>query len=364
MSKYELSLAKDYVPNWTVVDAVRELFQNALDQQTVDNSNTMFFNYENDILTIGNKSSVLSTKSLLLGSSTKANDLATIGQFGEGYKVAMLVLARLGKQVKIYNYGNREVWLPKLTKSRRYGAEILTFEVDKKASWERVPDNNLTIEITGVSKDEYDSIIESNLHLQHGYTALETPVGRALMDEQHKGKVYVNGLFVCNYQPYTHGYDFKPAYLKLDRDRKMASPFDLVWMSSKIWAHLQGYELQKLIKAGAADVAYLTSQEHEKPLSGAYEYAHTSFVKEYGDKAVPVTTQEELKAVPAGYTPVVVPQVHKEAITKSSEYVAPQKPAIKPLDVKLEDWLNKHKQSLSKKAILEMQEIIISILEE
>lgn len=74
MSKFELSISPDYVPNWTVVDGVRELFQNALDQQTLLPNNEMFFSYENEILRVGNKSSVLGINTLLLGASTKRED--------------------------------------------------------------------------------------------------------------------------------------------------------------------------------------------------------------------------------------------------------------------------------------------------
>ena len=211
MSKYELSLAPDYVPEWGVVEAVRELFQNAIDQQTTLPDNAMFFNYdaEKQLLSVGNKNSVLEVKTLLLGSTTKANDSKTIGQHGEGYKVATLVLTRLGKVVTFYNYGAREVWRPRFVKSRRYGTQVLTFFVDKKYIWQSVPDNNLLIEIEGITPEEYAKIVESNLHLQDVGDVIETPRGRILEDEKFKGKVFVNGLFVCKYEPYQYGYDFK-----------------------------------------------------------------------------------------------------------------------------------------------------------
>src|SRR5699024_3102626 len=118
MARYELSLTPDYVPDWGIVEAFRELFQNAVDQSSSE-GNEMFWNYNSldKVFTLGNKSSVLTTTSLLLGSSTKTEDESLIGKYGEGYKIALLVLTRLNKNVTIYNYGAREVWRPKFIDS-------------------------------------------------------------------------------------------------------------------------------------------------------------------------------------------------------------------------------------------------------
>jgi hypothetical protein len=48
MSKYELTISPDYAANWSITDAMRELFQNALDQQTVNENNKMFFKYDEE----------------------------------------------------------------------------------------------------------------------------------------------------------------------------------------------------------------------------------------------------------------------------------------------------------------------------
>jgi len=163
MSKIELTLAPNYVPTWTLVDAVRELFQNALDQQRQNSENEASWHYDDvtGVLTISNATSKLTTASLLLGQTTKADDKSTIGQFGEGYKIATLVLLREGKNVVFYNYGAREVWRPRFVKSRRFDTDILTFFIEKKAIWEKVPSADLVIAIDGISADEYYDIIIS-----------------------------------------------------------------------------------------------------------------------------------------------------------------------------------------------------------
>lgn len=87
MRKYELSISADYVPAWGVVEAVREFFQNAVDEETRDASNKMMLRYdeESEVLIIGNKHSELDIKTLLFGSTTKNGQDKMIGQHGEGY---------------------------------------------------------------------------------------------------------------------------------------------------------------------------------------------------------------------------------------------------------------------------------------
>ena len=362
MSKYELSLAPDYVPEWGVVEAVRELFQNAIDQQTTVEDNKMFFDYDGEgRLSIGNKNSVLEVKTLLLGSTTKADDPKVIGQHGEGYKVATLVLTRLDKKVVFYNYGAREVWRPRFVNSRRYGTQVLTFFVDKKFIWQSVPDNNLEIVIEGITPEEYELIVESNLHLQEVGSVIETPRGRILEDKKYKGKVFVNGLFVCNYDKYAYGYDFKPEFIKLDRDRKLVSDFDLQWLSSTMWVQANAPEqLVQLAKEGRADAIYSGSQYLylSDSKTNAYDTAYDTFIREYGANAVPVSSQDELEVISSDYKPIIVPESYKRLIQKSSKYVLPEYVDTEPLDKQLLNWFSKIRYWCSSAEVEEFERIV------
>ena len=92
MARHKMSLDANYVSDWTAQDAFRELFQNAIDWGNWSHS------IKDGTLCIISHNANLSPSTLLLGSSSK-KDGTTIGKWGEGYKLAMLVLVRLG-----YNY--------------------------------------------------------------------------------------------------------------------------------------------------------------------------------------------------------------------------------------------------------------------
>lgn len=327
MRKVELSLASDYVPSWGIVDAVRELFQNALDQETQcpDNKASWSYDAKNQTLSICNKKSSLTTKSLLLGSTSKAGDTNTIGQFGEGYKVATLVLLRNDKPVVFYNAGESQIWRPRFVKSRRFSANVLTFFIEDEVNWTDGSGDDLEIKIHKVSEQEWNEfIVPSNLRLRTDYTVIEETEYGQILDIP--GKVFVNGLFVCNYKDYRHSYNFKPGQLKLDRDRKLASDFDLKWLASKMWKSTSSEEARdivvNLLKEGCADVQYIAdvSWYSAKPIAIK---AHTEFVAQHGSNAVPVSTQAEADKVPITHKPIIVNETYKRIITESPTYVAP-----------------------------------------
>ena len=59
-SKFELSIDVNYVNSWGVVEAIRELFQNAYDESVQQPENEYFFSYDKEsyCILIGNKKSV------------------------------------------------------------------------------------------------------------------------------------------------------------------------------------------------------------------------------------------------------------------------------------------------------------------
>lgn len=346
MTKIELTLSSDYVPTWTVVDAVRELFQNALDQEKVSSDNRMDWEYdeENETLYITSYKSALSTRSLLLGYTTKAGDTSAIGQFGEGYKLAALVLTRLGKELRIRN--NDELWTSAFVKSRRFGANVLTFYIEDTD----IKIDGITFEIRGITAEEWhEQIVPSNLMLQSDYEILlENNVGKILSSPQHQGMVFIEGLFICKYGKYKYGYSFNADYVNLDRDRKLMSDFDLQWLSSKAWK--SDLAVIDLLAQDVADVEYIINTADDS--SGLALAAHENFRNTYGDKAVPVSYQEEIERVPAGYKGIVVPTAYKILIKSAQTW---ENPPAEPTALQI--WWDTYKHYLPEEAQEEFLDI-------
>lgn len=316
--KYELSISADYVPEWGVTEAVREFFQNAIDEQRRDSENSMFFEYspEEQVIRIGNKHSDLDIKTLLFGESTKRGKEEMIGSHGEGYKIATVVLLRNGKQVSFQNYCRREIWKPRLVKSRRYGgAMVPTFFVETESVWKKVPENSLIIEICGITPEEYAQIKESNLHLQENVKRRETSRGAILEGKGFKGKVFVGGLYICEEPRLEMGVDLKPNTVHLERDRSLVRTFDLQILVSSMIAELKDAELTKK-SLGSFAGEYISSYEID---DGIKNEIAADFVREHGERAVPVSSQSDAEYFrKMSYKPVIV-SGNEARIIKDSE---------------------------------------------
>lgn len=321
MQKFEITVSPDYVAKWTIVDAIRELLQNAIDAEA--DGHPMYIDYCKDTqeLTIRSVGAKLDISSLLLGSTSKANDKRSIGQFGEGYKIATLVLLRNDKQVVFSNGLAKETWRPRFIKSKRFGCNVLGFFIEKWGPFSANA-NELVVSVQDITPEEYENKIKpSALILRDDWEVVEhTPMGDIL---NIPGAVFVNGLYVREHQPYKYGYNFKPEYLELDRDRKLVSDFDLEWLASRMWSKsTDTAALFGLIRDGAADAKYITNNIYGKV--ELYDYAWREFISKYGSNAVPITTQEELEKISKDYRPIVVSQSIYNLVTQSSEYVKPE----------------------------------------
>lgn len=373
---FELTLAKDYSKKWGLQEALRELVQNAIDFANEAEDNTMSISYdeESSTLSIANKDSILTKKTLLLGYTSKEDNPNAIGQFGEGYKIALLVLNRLNKNVTIYNYGRKEVWTTKFVKSKKYEGElVLKISIDTEPIWKKVPNNNLTFEIQDVSKEDYEELVDRTLQLQGEINSKSTSdMGRILTDKKYKGKVFVNGLWIKNIPSLEYGYDITPSYLNIGRDRDLVSEYDISYTTSGMWALNQGEELLKLINKNALDVrningalSYNYRLYNKVEKKDLCNYVYDGFKEKYGDKAIPSTTQEERNVLEKSYPEadiITVKDVEKELIVSSPNY----KEMIDSIEISEEisitelysQWREENSYVLNSNALKDLDDII------
>ena len=268
MAKYELSLVKSYVQEWTAEDAIREIIQNAIDEsnRVEDNAMSVQYDPEEKTLIISNKKSVLTHDTLLLGNTSKATDDNMIGKFGEGYKLGILVLTRENHPVVIQNYGLKETWTARFVNSRRWKDEVLTIFTDKSQIWNKPPHNNLSFVINNVDQSMYDKVVEKTLFLKDIYTGVyvednykKTSYGNILFEESEKGRVYVNGLFVITLEDLKYGYDIKARYIDIGRDRNLIDSYKITKYTTLMWMEIQDDfkdEIFELAYSEALDFSY------------------------------------------------------------------------------------------------------------
>lgn len=326
MKRFDLGMSINYCPTWGVVESVREFFQNAHDEEIVNPENKMYFGYDKDskTLCIGNKNGRLTTNTLLLGQSSKRDNSETIGQHGEGYKVATVVLLRNGKGVKVYNRADKEVWTAKTIKSRRYQADVVVFDIEKVSIFKSVPDHDLIFEISGIDEDEYNAIVDSNLFLQDlregedyitsnpGYP-LTTHMCKVLTGEKHAGKLFVGGLYVTTSKYAKYGYDFAPGLVKLDRDRGFIDGIDLQFLTAKVISATGNTELINEAKNfwdGSYFKYYLSNYKSvfdNSSYAEMFDKSYQEFLDENGEDAIPVQTTDDFNRLSRnGFNPVLV----------------------------------------------------------
>lgn len=329
MARYELTLSPDYVKHWTLMHAVRELLQNGLDQQIENPDNVFSYKFGENELTISNKESILSKSTLLLGNTTKADNEETIGQFGEGYKLALLVLTRLGYKTCINNYHEKETWTPKIINSRRYKSKLLV--IDISSSLFKKKHSNLEVIVEGLTAEDIENLKKSTLVMQD-YNSHKAGSGQILTDERHKGEIFINGLYICNNTEAGYGYNFGPDMIKVDRDRQLVSDFELFWNTSFLWKQVKDVDVvTDVVLSGIKDISFIQNISYELT-----QAIGTKFFNKYGTSLKPVHS-----GVTTGGSTIIVPEFLYNILKNSdiNKDVFEEKP---PPELLLQTFYDKH----------------------
>lgn len=316
--KYVLSLSPDYVSHWGFWEAIRELLQNSIDQKQADDKCEIVFNYNKDdeTLTIGSTNCKLDRRSLLLGSTTKANDRNSIGCFGEGYKLALLVLARNLLDVKIHN--GDEIWRPSFEHNDQYDAHVLTITIEPapydlkgvafyiKGVPESLEDGNPLI-----ADDDAVRCCYEDIHQNYLIDAVDDTI---FHEDHMRGRIFIRGLFVCKVDGLEYGYNFAPYRLSLDRDRGMADTFEVQIQTSNLWQKTTDTSLlYDNMKKGVPDLNYvtLTDTRIKQKIIDRYMAEHPG--------AIPIASQKEADFL-AGHKTSIVPKRLRDLIWGVVEY--------------------------------------------
>ncbi len=152
--RVEYPISPKYCESWKEVDALREIIANELDLHK-----TFHNNWTNGVATISDKGYGIPKEAFILGEGTKqTTDKTVIGQFGEGLKIAALVLARQGKKVEGETVGFNFSFV--LETSTVFNKQVLVvyFYTNTRT--------NGTILSIECSKEGYDTAIDRFLHFK------------------------------------------------------------------------------------------------------------------------------------------------------------------------------------------------------
>lgn len=196
-------ISPDYVKSWTPVRGLCELIANALDE---DPDATVA--WADGVLTIADDGPGIPEEGLILGYSTKTT--AQIGQFGEGKKLACLILARSAGvgvvRCETVGYGfvptvERRRLLGGLIPSRsEQGAEVLVYHLYRT---DRTQGTVITVECPQALADE--AIGRFRALSEPGYVAPAAPGTCVLTGDP--GRVWIGGVLVMTVGGFLASYD-------------------------------------------------------------------------------------------------------------------------------------------------------------
>jgi hypothetical protein len=217
MPEIKFPVTLDYVSDWGPWEVTRELATNALDSDP----GFRMGKTEDGTLWIEDSGDNLAIRHLLFGVSEKG--AGSIGQFGEGMKLAILVLTRMGLQAHIYS-GGKHLWN---TRARMQGEQVF------KVVWEAAsePRRGTRIEIPNWPHETYE---ERFLRPGDPRIIHTDPFGRSIL-EQECPDLFVRGVWVQKpRREYAFGYNLTE--VDMNRDRGVVDAWQANFEIGKLWA--------------------------------------------------------------------------------------------------------------------------------
>ena len=199
---------------------------------------------------------------------------------------------------------------------------------------------------------------------------IETTYGSIFTDEDMQGKVFVNELAIECKSGMHFGYNFKPKYITLERDRKSCNSWDMSKVTADMITEalnsgsLDIKEIVEIAKSGTfSDISYLRFKTWDSNVRKISEMFINEFDEENAN-AIPVSSQADYDHVKQmGGKPVIVPyeiaqivsDIANERIDKLAENIWSGDYTTKE---KLQQWRDFYESDIPTDAIEQFDQII------
>ncbi len=338
MKTINYTMTAGYRKNWNEIDAVREIVQNCLDNRNDESTYLLSDNGDIEISTKGYK---LPTSALAMGQSEKPD--GAIGGFGEGFKLALLVLLRAGCDPVVYN--GTKVIKPSFNVDDYIGLELFSINVFDNIGDDADALNNVggLIYKFKIAEDLIDELREKVDVFSDA--PMELPEkGSVDILKDKPGKIMTNGLYVCNEDKFRYGYNFAPDMLPLGCDRQLASSFGMSWETSNYWAKSVNEENADEVLDMIIDDCLDVSDIHYRMDAEAAKIVADAFIERFGEVDIKPTGSK------IGYGMAVSTQLYSVMRTSgrvsiANEYEEPGTPYSQLLDV-----LSEHDEEIGENA--------------
>ena len=260
---FSYGIARQYVKTrgWGVWQAYREIVQNALDEMQYvlniwpDGYPCFNINTNSVVSDLGRG---LAVRHLLVGTSEKPE--WSRGRFGEGLKLALMVLINLGVPVYIRSgsaeTGSREI-RPTFTQVNIEGAPVDVFCVCYKSIPENIVGTQVYIGDPTLCDRFRNNFVQGLPIRCRAYTLMETETsgmptkwGHILDCDEARGKIYVRDIYVRD-MPAFFGYNLFD--VRLSESRDIASESDIRRGIEELWEDLIGDLYRERSKRGSYD---------------------------------------------------------------------------------------------------------------
>ena len=273
MPEIKFPITLDYVSDWRAWEVVRELATNALDSDP----GFRMGQTEDGTLWIEDGGDNLAIRHLLFGVSEKGPN--AVGQFGEGLKLALLVLTRMGLTAHIYS-GGQHLWNEP---AEMQGEQVF------KVVWEAAdqPRQGTRIEIPNWPHATFE---ERFLRPGDPRIIYTDPFGRSIL-EQECPDLFVRGVWVQRARgEYAFGYNLTD--VSMNRDRGVVDAWQANWEIGKLWASVIDTELlERFWQAVKDGLCERGCQMHGLEIGNERGMKH-AFRAVYGQDAVLQTSPE------------------------------------------------------------------------